>query len=62
MKSTHLHPNPLLDRVTQYGAVALVVVMLVTTPFQIALALLGGPGGLFLFTGVATLLPRQCCC
>jgi hypothetical protein len=56
MKSTHLHPNPLLDRVTQYGAVALVLVMLVATPLQIALALLGGPGGLFVFTGVATLL------
>ncbi len=56
MKSTHLHPNPLLDRVTQYGAVALVAVMLVATPLQIALVLLGAPGGLFLFSGFGSLL------
>jgi hypothetical protein len=56
MKSVHLHPKPLLDRVTQYGAAALIVVMLVATVAQIALAMLGGPGGLFVFTGIATLL------
>lgn len=56
MKSVHLHPNPRLDRVTQYGAVALVVVMLVATPLQIVLALLGASRGLLIFTGVATLL------
>lgn len=56
MKSVHLHPNPLLDRVTQYGAVALVAVMLVATPLQIVLLLVGAPGGLFLFTAIATLL------
>ena len=56
MKSVHLHPNPLLDRFTQYGAVGLILVMLVATPLQIALGLLGLPGGLLVFTGIATLL------
>jgi hypothetical protein len=49
MKSTHLHPNPLLDRITQYGAIAVIVVMLVAALLQIVLAFLGVRlGALFL--------------
>ena len=53
MKSAHPHPSPLLDRITQYSAAALVAVMLVATPLQILLSPLGG---LFFFTAIATLL------
>lgn len=54
MKSTH--PKPQLDRITQYSAAALVVVMLLTVPLQIFLAFTIRPGLVFLMTAVLTLL------
>lgn len=54
MKSTH--PNPLLDRITQYGAAALVAVMLLTVPLQIFLAFSIRPPLLFILTAIFTLL------
>lgn len=55
VKSTHTHPNPVLDRITQYGAMMLGIVMLLTTPLQILLTVLGAPGGLFVITAFLTL-------
>lgn len=55
VKSTHAHPNPPLDRITQYGAIILSVVMLLAVPLQVVLTLLGAPGGLFVITALITL-------
>ncbi len=55
IKSTHTHPNPLLDRITQYAALALAVVMLVSVPLQVLLTVLGAPGGLFIVTALVVL-------
>jgi hypothetical protein len=54
MKSTH--PKPLLDRITQYGAAALVTVMLLTVPLQLLLAFLIRPPLVFVITAFFTLL------
>jgi hypothetical protein len=54
--STHTHPNPRKDRLTQYGAVGLVVLMLLAVPALILLTLLGAPGGLFVLAGLVVLL------
>lgn len=56
VKSTHTHPNPLLAQVTQYGAMAVFVIMLLSVPLQIVLTLLGAPGGLFVFAALVTLM------
>lgn len=56
MPSYHAHPNPTLDRVTQYGALALMIVMALAGFGQISLALSGLPVGLLLFTGIITLM------
>jgi hypothetical protein len=54
MESTHTHPRPRLDRITQYSATALLIIMALTVPLQILLALLGTPVFLFLLTGIFT--------
>jgi len=54
LKSTH--PNPSLDRITQYGALVLVAIMLVAALAQIVLALTITPALLFLMTAVITIL------
>lgn len=56
VKSTHHHPKPNLDRITQYGALTLAAVMVVSAPLQILLTLLGAPGGLFVLTALITLI------
>lgn len=56
MQSHHAHPNPTLDRLTHYGGLALILLMLVAAVAQIALALSGLPLGLLLITGIITLL------
>lgn len=56
MESSHPHPKPRLDRLTQYGAMALLLVMALTVPLQILLALLGAPAFLFLLTAIFTAL------
>lgn len=53
MHTTHEHPRPSQDRLTQYGAAALLALMLLTVPLQAVLALLGAP--LLLFTALITL-------
>jgi hypothetical protein len=53
-KSTH--PNPTLDRITQYGALALVSVMLLAALAQIVLALTVRPALLFVLTAIITIL------
>jgi hypothetical protein len=52
--STHSHPNPTLDRITQVGGLVLAVVMIVAALGQFVLAFAGLP--LFLFSGIVTLL------
>ena len=54
--STHTHPRPLIDRITQYGALVLMVLILIAVPLQVLLALLITPGGLFLIGSGVTLL------
>jgi hypothetical protein len=54
MASTHTHPHPLLNRITQYGALALLAILLLVALVQVALALLGGPGFL-VASGLLTL-------
>lgn len=54
MASTHTHPSPTLNRITQYGAAALLAILLVAALAQIVLALLGGPGFL-VASGLLTL-------
>jgi ABC-type branched-subunit amino acid transport system permease subunit len=56
MKSTHRHPKPRLDRLTQYGAAALIIVMLLAAVFQIVLAVAVAPALLFVMTAIITLL------
>ena len=54
LKSTH--PNPTLDRITQYGALALVAIMLFAALAQIVLAITVRPALLFIMTAVITIL------
>lgn len=54
MLSTHMHPKPRLDRLTQYGAAALLLLTVVSGPLQFVLALAGAP--VFALTGLFTLL------
>jgi hypothetical protein len=54
VKSTH--PNPTLDRITQYGALALVGVMLLAALSQIILAFTVRPALLFIMTAIITIL------
>ncbi len=54
LKSTH--PKPTIDRITQYGALALVAVMLVAALAQIVLALTVRPALLFILTAIITIL------
>ncbi len=56
VKSTHPHPHPFIARVTQYGALAVFVIMLISVPLQVLLTLLGAPGGLFVITALITLM------
>ena len=56
MKSAHDHPHPQRERLVQYGALLLTGLMLLAALLQLALALLGAPGGLFLITALLTLL------
>jgi hypothetical protein len=56
MPSHHPHPNPTRERIVQYGALGLIVVMALAGIGQIALALSGIPAGLLFITGVITLL------
>ncbi|MEP7291771.1 MAG: hypothetical protein ABI835_08300 [Chloroflexota bacterium] len=53
MGSTHTHPNPLTDRLAQFGGIALIVVMIVGALGQFVLATAGFP--LFLLSGIVTL-------
>jgi len=54
MASTHTHPHPMTDRLTQYGGIVLAVVMVAAGLGQIALATIGLP--LFVLSGIVTLL------
>lgn len=56
VKSKHIHPNPSQNRIIQYGAFAVCVLMLVSAPLQILLTLAGAPGGLFIISAVVTVL------
>lgn len=53
--STHTHPNPRKDRLAQYGALGLVVLMLLCVPALVLLTLLGAPGGLFVLAALVIL-------
>jgi hypothetical protein len=54
MKSAHIHPHPLLDAVTQYGAAALCAVLLLAAAAQVLSLLIGAPGA-FILTALLTL-------
>lgn len=56
MPSHHPHPNPSLNRLTQYGGLLLVILMLVVAVGQLALALVGFPIAVLLITSLITLL------
>ena len=53
MDSTHTHPKPWLDGLTQYGAAALLVLILVGVALQLVLALAGA--SVFVLTALFTL-------
>lgn len=53
MTRVHSHPNPFIDRLIQYGAAGVGVLMLLSVPLQLVLA---SVGGLFALTAVVTLL------
>lgn len=53
MTTTHAHPQPLLDALTQYGAAALLALITLSVPLQIVLAFSGAP--VFALTGLFTL-------
>lgn len=55
MKSTHGHPNPGWHRLTQSGALALLVVMLAAVAGQIIIGLLDARFLLFVLSGLFTL-------
>ncbi len=54
-RTTHTHPNPLKDRITQYGALLLAAIMIICVPLLVLLTLLGAPGGLFALAGIILL-------
>ncbi len=54
MKSAHVHPRPLIDTLTQYGALALCVVLLLAALGQIMALAVGAPGS-FVLTALLTL-------
>jgi hypothetical protein len=54
MNSTHAHPQPLLDMLTQYGAAALLALIAISVPLQLVLAFAGAP--IFVLTTLFTLL------
>lgn len=54
MESTHTHPNPTLDKLTQYGALAVLVIIVLAVPLQLVLAVVGAP--FFVLTALFTLL------
>ena len=53
--STHTHPDPQKDRISQYGAVALLIIMLLSAPLMVLLTALGAPGGLFVLAALVML-------
>lgn len=53
MSSHHTHPNPLTDRLAQYGGIALTILLVLGGLGQFVLAALGLP--LFLLSGLVTL-------
>lgn len=56
MKTMYTHPNPTLDRLTQYGATALATLMLLAALAQLGLAFSIYPPGIFVLTAVITML------
>jgi hypothetical protein len=53
MNTTHAHPQPLLDALTQYIAAALLALIVLSVPLQIVLAFAGAP--VFVLTALFTL-------
>ena len=54
-RDIHAHPKPWINRLIQYGALAVTVILTVSAPLQIALTLAGAPGGLFICSAIVTL-------
>lgn len=54
--SAHPHPRATLNRAIQYGALLVVVIMVIAAPLQVLLTLMGAPGGLFILSALFTLL------
>ncbi len=50
------HPKAGLNRLIHYGAMAVVIVMVISAPLQMLLTLLGAPGGAFIISGILTIL------
>jgi hypothetical protein len=53
--SNHPHPKPTLNRLIQYGALAVTIVLAVSAPLQVIIAL-AVPAGLFVCSAFVTLL------
>jgi len=54
MESAHIHPKPLLDKFTQYGALAFCAVLLLAAFGQVLALAIGAPGA-FVLTALLTL-------
>lgn len=54
--TTHKHPQFQLNRLIQYGALIIVVILIIMAPLQVMLTLAGAPGGLFICSAFVTLL------
>lgn len=50
------HPKAGFNRIIQYGAMGVVIIMLISAPLQILLTLLGAPGGAFVMSAILTIL------
>lgn len=55
MESTYAHPNPTLNKITQYGAVVMLVMMLVATVMQLYAGLTNGRLGMLIVGALITL-------
>ena len=56
MQSNHVHPKPLLDRITQYGAAVVIIIMALAAVLQVLLAVFVVPSLIFLLTALFTAL------
>lgn len=54
--TTYQHPKYHMNRLIQYSALALSILLVITAPLQVLLTLAGAPGGLFVCSAFFTLI------